>query len=251
MNVGNGTDAGNATNTGNVDAGGAVEAGSSACADAGPTGASGSMIAHEASSAIVVDGDLSDWTCAQFFTLDGTNAAKKSGTVASSVAIALLWTKSTLYFAANVTDPAVAGTDTNEPYKNDAIELYLGGGTPMGKFGTGDWQFVVDHKNFARAYVGTSEQAPPAGFASAAKRTSSGYAVEISVDASLLAPASLAAGASLGFDVQLDDCAMDGGDRAGYLIYWMASGASACTSCCSTEPSCNTLSFGRVTLIAP
>jgi hypothetical protein len=212
------------------------------------------MTAHQASSALVIDGELSDWSCAQFYVLDASSAAyPPNATAKSSAAIALMWTKDTLYFAARVTDATVAGTNATQPYENDAIELYLGGGAPMGTYGANDWHFVVDYSGFARAYQGNAGAAPPQGFASSSKKTATGYVIEISVSAAVLGMGSLAAGASIGFDVQLDDCNDVDAGRAGFVEYWLAPNQLQCDACaCTTmEPYCDTYAFGKVALVAP
>jgi hypothetical protein len=225
-----------------------------ACADAGRNGANGSMTAHEATTAPVVDGDLSEWSCATPFVLDPTSAGYTSGTANSTAALALTWTTDTLYFAAKVTDGKIAGTNTSDPWHNDAVELYVGSGAEMGTYSPSDWHFIVDYNGFARAYQGSMTFSTLQGFASAAKRTASGFVVEMSVSASLLGMTSFAMGTSLGFDVQLDDCEDSAADRAGYLDYWVASGQPACpgcTNCGTMEPYCDTYAFGKVALVSP
>ena len=205
-----------------------------------------------------IDGKTDDWGCEPPLLLDATTAKLKSGpdggVFAVSAQVRIEWDATALYFLAEITDPTVDGDDPNAPWKNDSIELYLGGSpVPTGNYGALDHHYIIDHKGLSQESSPPSPpSSTPAHLHYSVKVNPGGYVVEARVDAVALG-APLLAGKKLGFDLLLND----GINEAFYLIWALSShgDCGACTGgcCCSTGgkwdfPSCDRLRFGGLTL---
>jgi hypothetical protein len=187
-------------------------------ADAGPgadgavgcppaaTFTNGELTARPAATAVTIDGDLSEWQCAQFFTFDATTAAMVIGVkdIPNRYSFAVAWDASYVYVAARVMDPPpLEGNATgDEIYSNDAIEVYLSeSARPDGTYGPNDHQWVVDWANRTQVYQGTSGAEPSAGFTSMVKPNATGYEVEVRIAASELGYEKLTADTSVRFAI--------------------------------------------------
>ena len=170
--------------------------------------------APQATTAITVDGDLSDWTEATWYTVDKTMNVPNDGITQVgadtnlSSTFAVLWDAGTLYLAANVTDDVVVSSiapdDLQNFYRTDSVEFYLEPSQASSSAGlmklsvipfdtTGQVQ-AVRHEDANPGPI--AESAPGAQVASS--RTDGGYVIELAVTLELLG-VSGAAGAQLGF----------------------------------------------------
>lgn len=221
-----------------------------ACApDAAGLGAGGTIKAHAAASTPVIDGDLSDWSCAPFFHLTSANGfVEKATTITGD--FALSWTPTNLYVAIRVQNGvAPRGSDGTDPYQNDSVELYASkDDTPTGVYRTNDHHFVVDYKGLARDYIPSRTTPTAPAFVSAVKVAGTSYAVEMAISAASLGHATFSP-MKMKFDVELNQS--NGSQQVGILIYYEPTGVAcgACTCGNTPEPSCNTQLFAELELV--
>jgi hypothetical protein len=228
-----------------------TDAGSDAvadCPDASTTFASGTLTVPPAAAPVSIDGDLAEWKCARFFTYDAGTAAVVSDAVSASnvYSFAVAWDPSYVYVAAHVLDSSASrGTYTGaENYKNDAIEVYLGGdSTYTISYTSKDHQYVVDWANRAWDYTPSGNGAPPSGFTSAAKSSAAGFDVELRVPASEVGLGTLAASTKLGFAFAADE--HNGTNQHGWAL-WYAPTVSCNSGCCQVW--CDARYFGGLLL---
>jgi hypothetical protein len=238
--------AGDAADGNESDAG--VEEAGFECPDASATFASGTLRVPPIATAVTVDGDLSDWKCARFFSFDRTTAGATllDPNVPNAYSFAVAWDSSYVYVAVRATDPPpLEGNVTPEIYKNDAIEVYLGGDTMFdGSYSSIDHQWVVDWANRTRHYQRGAGSAVSAGFTSMVKTTATGYEVELRVAASEVGRASLTPSTKLGF-------AFAGADSNGTLqttwMLWFRPNVACDAGCCQIP--CDTRFFGDLLLV--
>ena len=244
----------------------AQEAPPSAC----PPASGGMLVAQHPAGAITVDGDLGDWGAPTFLLLDASDAALITGPsgatcnaanatpkclvpAGESAEMALLVDATALYVGVRVTVPNVGGTDTTDPYLNDAVEVYLRGDpTATGNYTNVDHQYVVDWQNLVLDYgpsVTDTPQANPPGVTTAVKVGGGGYVLEMKVALSQLGRSSLAPGQTVGFDLGIDHGQGTAASRS-FIVWWMATHAppsctnAKCTGCSPDQPYCDTLNFG-------
>ncbi len=227
----------------NDDAGvGGLDAG---CDAEAATYSAGTLRMHPAVHPVAVDGDLSEWACAKFFTFDKTSAAEVQGdnTIANSYSFALAYDANKIYVAVRAKDaPPLLGNVTPDVYNNDAIELFFGGDATFdGTFTTSDHQYVVDWKNRTAEYHNTAAAAPGAAFVSAVTTSTTGFVVEASVAASALGRASFASGNKVGWGIAADD---SDGSKATTWMNWYKPAVSSCSGCC--ENYCSTLFYATL-----
>ena len=170
--------------------------------------------APQATTDITVDGDLSDWTAATWYTVDKTMNVPNDGVAPVgadadlSSTFAVLWDADTLYLAADVTDDVVvsnlAPDDLENFYRTDSVEFYLdpskaGSSAGLVKFAvipfdTAGQVQAIRHEDANPGPIAVS--AP--GTLVASSRTSGGYIIEMAVPLNLLGVPG-AAGTQLGF----------------------------------------------------
>jgi hypothetical protein len=156
------TDGGTQANRGEAGAPADAAGGCPALSGA-PDDGSRFVVALRSTKPEVIDGDFSDYDGCVSVVLDGTTAARVKGTPAASAKIMIEWDPSALWIAAEVLDAQLEGTDTEHPYFNDSLELYISSaGLRTGDYGPYDHQFVVDYKDLALAYPGAGPLAPKA-----------------------------------------------------------------------------------------
>ena len=223
---------------------------------------SGALSALRAPGAVVIDGQLDEWSCVPFTRLDRASAGQMfvsgdSGTPADfAMEFAVTYDSDALYVAARVSGTAPpAGDAPTAIFKNDSIEIYLDAdGVLTGRAGPNDHQLVVDHANREERYVvmspPASPTAVPVGFASAARTVGGVLSVEARLPGSTLGKSSLAAGDKLGFDIAVNDG--DGTGARTQAIWYAAPGCTCTVGCCcgaaQDMPFCNTQRYGSLTL---
>jgi hypothetical protein len=218
--------------------------------DAGASSATGVFIAPKVASEPRIDGQLDDW-CVPFFHFDSKSAGAVVKPTTISADIAVVWTPGAIYLGAHVFDATHPVQDPLDPYKNDAVELYLRpNSVATGTYGATDFHFVVDHLDLARQYSGLGgPTTPPAGFTSATTQTADGYIAEMAFSSALLGQSEFSPG-PLGFDTQISDG--DGTQQVGVLVFYETAnaGCGGCAACSGAAfgPHCDTLLFGTVQL---
>jgi hypothetical protein len=233
----------------------------------------GVLLATQTPGAITVDGDLGDWGSPTFTVLQVSDAALISGPTGDCTAsnatstclvppgetaeIAVLRDATNLYVGVRVTVAGVGGTNTTDPFYDDAVEVYLrGDAVATGNYTASDHQYVVDWQNLVLDYGPSPPGAPvanPPGVTTAVKVAAgnAGYVVEMKVALSQLGQSGLTAGQTLGFDVGVDHGQGTAATRS-FLVWWMATHAAPacttpkCTGCSPDQPYCDTLLFGAV-----
>ncbi len=238
-------------------------------ADAGPADSACPSPSNDAAVSVItsiaapptIDGNLTDWGCGPWIELNDSNAAytRVDGQTISGE-FAVRWDANNVYVGAHIVVPTLQGTNTTEPYVNDAFEIYLSGDSPL----TGDYdklshQYIVDWHNLVVDYgpsnYGSMEAVTsPPSFTSAVMVVSGGWQVEAAIGWSALEDNSKApgTGASIGVDVELDDG--DGVTLNTQVLAILAAHSSTCgckTCCCGEAtdyPNCDTLCFGGATL---
>ncbi len=254
--------------SGDADASDGAQPGDASSCTSGP----GVVLAKTAPGPITIDGDLTDWGSPGFTVLTASNAALITGpsgtcTAANATSMclvpagettdfALLRDATSLYIAVRVTVAGVGGTNTTDPYDDDAVEIYLRGDpVATGDYTSVDQQYIVDWQNLVISYgppsAGSGQTNPP-GVTSAVKLAAGhgGYVLEMQIALSEIG-GSLAAGQTLGFDLGVDHGQGTAATRS-FLAWWMASHGppqcttAKCTGCTPDEPYCDTLDFGLV-----
>jgi hypothetical protein len=232
---------------------------------------SGIAVIQQAPGPITIDGDLTEWGNPPVTVLAASDAALIQGPTgtctaadatttclvpAGETAEALLLRDATnLYVGVRVTEPTIGGTNTTDPYYDDAVEIYLrADATATGDYTSADHQYVVDWQNLVIDYgppsVGAGLVNPP-GVKTAVKVAPSNkqYVVEMSIALGQLGLATLGSGQTLGFDFGVDHGQGTSATRS-FLVWWMAThGAPSCTTakctgCNPDQPYCDTLDFG-------
>jgi Carbohydrate family 9 binding domain-like len=215
------------------------------------------------SNAIVIDGDLSDWGCPPFVSLNSRNGAVvrnrpgAPGVPSINSEFAVRWDATALYVAVRVTVPMVGGNSPTEPYNNSAVQIYLNGEQhPSGDYTALGHQYVMDWKQLAFDYGPNPLAAlPSAGFTFFTKKVSdSTFIVEAKILAANVGVPSFTSGLSFGFDIMVDDG--DGTAEGRSSIAWAFEphGPASCTTakCCANKPAddlwCDTLLFGKLLL---
>ncbi|WP_228551481.1 sugar-binding protein [Paenibacillus sp. B01] len=133
----------------------------------------------------------------------------KGGSTSITAIAKTLWDDRFLYIRTEVKDADLTGTEPNETYKNDSVEVYVDGGNEKAKpYDGNDIKWNVD-------YMGRSSGINvPEGAQQSVHRTNDGYVVEMAVPwMSIVRPA----GSTIGFDIQVNDARQPSGVRQGYL----------------------------------
>jgi hypothetical protein len=221
--------------------------------DSCPTGGSEPMgptlaVRCVSDNAITVDGDLSEWT-GTFAPLTHATAGRASmgwmpnetmNDANSSALLALRWDRSFLYIGIKVTDDVREDGATPILYQNDALEVYLDGKHDRTiVYDTDDHIFIVREDNQNEQYQGAiGPTALPAGVVTATKEDagSANWTMEMRVPWSVLGSPTLALGAQVGFDLQLDDNDQGNPMRDRWLLLFAnASNVGGCSAAyCST-----------------
>jgi hypothetical protein len=210
-----------------------------------------------------IDGDLSDWGCGPWTTLDTANAAYtlQNGQALAGV-FAVRWDSAALYFAAHIVVATLQGSDGTNPYNNDAVEIYVSGDSPLtGDYDATSHQYIIDWHNLAVDY-GSLHYPPnqpstsPKSFTSQTKQVADGWQIEAAIAwPALVKGKAPTSGAKLALDVAFDDG--DGTELKSQLVETLATHSltCGCQSCCCGEvspspdmPNCDTLCFAGVTL---
>ena len=202
-------------------------------ASCGTAVSAGSAIAFPSAKTKTIDGMDDDWGCEVPFHLDSTNAANKGskdGGYDVSDLCKFEWTPGELYIYCDVTDPSPGEGVSTNPTLNDAVGIYVSGtamGSRTGNYSGLDHQYAVDWSNQKAEFANTTQLVTPTSFTSAVRTHAGGYAVEASVDATVLGiDTSLAASMTLGFDLEIDD----GAGQAETLL-WAQSTHGPCGTC--------------------
>jgi hypothetical protein len=204
---------------------------------------------------IVVDGKLDDWEGIAPVAFDSKTARHTLGATGDRVSVWAAWTADTLYFACQVDDTTPpTSSESSNPYQNDACEFYVGP-APTGEFVSRDFHFVVDRQNHGQVYIPHAATAPtPNGVKNAAVDSGSRYAIEVAIPSNLVP--SLVIGATIAFDIQIDDKNPGLAHPSPYgqdgilWMYWTPNSKPVPSTCDSgeNEPACNTWLWGNLVL---
>jgi endo-1,4-beta-xylanase len=139
-----------------------------------------------------------------------TDVAAK-GSMSASAKVRMLWDTKFLYVLYEVTDPLL-NKDSVNAYEQDSVEVFIDENNAKStEYTADDGQYRVGYEN-AQSFGSNGKDAR---FASAARRTETGYVVEAAVP---LKTVQGAAGLSIGFDAQVNDA--DASGRRVSIIKW-------------------------------
>ena len=121
-----------------------------------------------------------------------------------------MWDENYLYVYAEVADPT-PDVSNRAVYLQDSVEVFVNEDNQKpADYGSGDGQYRVNSGNRQSFGDSTAKE----GFKSAAKKTATGYIIEMAIPFRTI---SGAAGKTVGFDFQVNDA--QGGDRA-WILKW-------------------------------
>jgi hypothetical protein len=235
------------------------EAGKDAGKDCGAVqGPTGQAQAFPSLGPKTIDGLLDDWGCEAPIFLTSVSAAyvmSDGGVVAVSARVRFEYEATTLYIAAEVTDPLLQG-DGGDSTLNDSIEMYGApdAGPLPGTYGPKDHHYVWDYKGLVQDWAKpTANPPPPNEVTSKVLITATGYVVEASFAPAAFARKSYLAGDAISLDLQLNDA---DGVRQNAVLVWTMATSMPCTctepACCCGSPGdlpfCDTRKFGQLVL---
>ncbi len=225
------------TSSTDLDAGasGDADATTDACPTTTTTFQNGTLSIPPKAKPVTIDGNLDEWSCAQFFTYNAASAAVVDAVMpaANTFSFAVSWDSAFIYVAARVKDATMprGGNTGTIIYQNDSIEVYLGNSSPYTiAYSAREHQYVVDWANRAHVYQVTSTNPPPPNFSSAVTATASGFDVELRVPASELGVATLTAPMTLGIAFAANE--HNGAQQHGWALWHRPSGVACNSGCC-------------------
>ncbi|MDE7183780.1 MAG: endo-1,4-beta-xylanase, partial [Lachnospiraceae bacterium] len=140
----------------------------------------------------------------------------KTGSAKASASAKLLWDEQYLYVLAEVTDPALDNTST-ENHEQDSLEVFIDENNhKTDSYEDDDKQYRVSYVN-KQSFNGKNCSAE--NILSAAKETDSGYQIEAAFKWTDITPVS---GDKIGIDLQINDA--EGGKRIGTVSWYDESG---------------------------
>ena len=154
----------------------------------------------------VVDADTSAlaWSTSESVSLDEVTDGSPQATATAKVA----WKDNTLHVLVDVVDPDI-NTTASSPWEQDSVEVYIDrGNTKSASYSDLTQQIRVSADGLVTYGSGASTEVQESMVRTAAARTSTGYAVEMSIDMG-----EAAAGDYAGVDFQISDAS--GGSRIG------------------------------------
>lgn len=187
------------------------------------------MVARELSSAVKIDGDLSEWAgvapipvtnTVDFSPAAGVTPVPYHGPTDLSATLKMAWDSDNLYFAVHVTDDVFhLAPQGSGAYNGDSLQIYFdsfGDARSRKELGfNGDDQSftlrpdpagaTLDRTQAPDWQIAFAKNGPIAGAKIAVKQTVTGYDIEAAIPATELVPLRLKAGNVFGFAVLVND----------------------------------------------
>lgn len=208
------------------------------------------IVAHKTTmQAMTVDGDPKEWPCTSRVRFRGDPPGGKNSNPVSGIAeAAIAWAPEGAYFMARiVTNDAPQGTN-DEPWLNDAAELFFAK-DPRGAIKEDDVHLIVDWQNKAKSYDKLAvAHDPDPGIKHAVKLIpgGNGFVVEAFLPKPVLKLPDISNGDSFPIDIQVDENSTGDGDRP---AYWLVQKQASIDDC--IEPHCNSNLWGAVRFVDP